>query len=104
MPKMFHNCTDANGVEVSHNAHPASEFGPAQSDLEPSWPHWMAGVSGEPGYVEPPAESLIHKTKDRMLERLGRGRGGMSFDGDLRPRSERANPAREAKGERPDRA
>lgn len=88
MARMFHEHEDENGVAISSNCHPASEFGPPAADQRPGWPHMM--ISGSTGpYIDPPAQDLVHKQKDRVLMRLGRPGVGMCFDGDLLPRSER---------------
>lgn len=85
MSKMFHERKDDNGVEISSNAH---SYGPSSSEQLPSRPHWMQGMDGRDGHMEPPTEGIVHKTKDRVLGRLGRP-GAMIFEGDLLPRSER---------------
>ena len=92
---MFHTTIDQNGVEVSRNCHSAESYSHPAAEQLPACPHWMAG-NGDSGprggYLEPPAENLVHKTKDRMLERLGRPGAGMTFEGDLLPRAERVSP------------
>lgn len=88
MAKMFRERRDENGVEVSSNSHSAESYGHPLSEQCPARPHWMAGEDGRGGYMEPPADGIVHKTKDRMLSRLGRP-GAMIFDGDLLPRAER---------------
>lgn len=88
MAKMFYTRTDENGVEISCNAHSEMDYEHPPAEQEPGWPHLMI-ASGSGPYIDPPAQGLIHKTKDKVLNRLGRPGVGMYFDGDLLPRSER---------------
>jgi hypothetical protein len=96
--KMFHESTDENGVEISSNCHSAASFGHPLAEQVPGRPHWMAGESGSGGYMEPPAQSIVHKTKDRIIGGQGSRPGAMSFDGDLLPRSERLPRAEAGRG------
>ena len=96
MKDTFHQSKTANGVPYSCNAHPAEEFGPAPSTTYPGFPHMMIGSEGP--YVDRAAESIVHKTKDKVLFRLG-STGGMTFSGDLLPRAERIGEGRSDKEE-----
>lgn len=87
----FHTYRDQNGVTMSANCHSEQEFGPAPSSTRPSFPHLMLGPEGP--YVDPAPESIVHKTKDKVLFRLG-STGGMTYSGDLLPRAERIGKGR----------
>ena len=91
MAKMFRTQTDDNGVSIDSNSHPMSEFTPPSSEQRPAYPHWMAGEDGQGGYLEPPAETIIHRTKDRVIGGQGSRPGAMTFGSDLLPRSERVS-------------
>lgn len=92
----FHTYRTANGVPYSCNAHPVQEFGPAPSDTKPGFPHLMRGAEGP--YIDAAAESIVHKTKDRVLFRLG-STDGMSYSGDLLPRAERIDEGKSSEEE-----
>lgn len=94
MAKMFREYTDDNGVTTSCNAHPTSDFTHPPAAQRPAHPHWMAGEDGHGGYLEPAAETLVHKAKDRFLGRPN----AMTFEGDLLPRSERVSQAEAGRG------
>jgi hypothetical protein len=98
MSEMFRKQIDQNGVEIDSNSHTAQSYGHPPSEQLPSSPHWMAGTDGRGGYMEPPAEGLIHKTKDRIIGGQGSRPGAMSFSGDLLPRSERLPRAEAGRG------
>ena len=89
MAKMFRKADDLNGVEYSTNSHPASEYTQAESDQKPARPHYMAGQEGRGGYMEPAAEDMVHKAKDRVIGGVDGRPGAMSFSGDLLPRADR---------------
>jgi len=95
MAEMFRKCVDQNGVEISGNSHPVTDYGHSANEQRPSQPHWMAGYDGFGGYTEPPAETIVHKTKDRVIGGQRSRAGAMIFEGDLLPRSERV-PREEA--------
>ena len=95
MSRMFHDQVDSNGVTISLNSH---SYGPPSADQVPGRPHWMAGRNGHDGYMEPPAEGIVHKTKDRVIAGQGSRPGAMSFDGDLLPRSERVPVSQASRG------
>ncbi len=94
MAKMFHTNTDENGVSYSTNCHPVSDYGPAPADQRPGFPHLMQ-QSGAGPYIDPAPTNIVHKTKDRVLFRLGRPGAGMSFEGDLEPRADRVKKERD---------
>jgi hypothetical protein len=89
MAQMFRDRKDENGVTISDNSHSAESYSHPAIEQTPAYPHWMAGESGRSGYMEPPAEGLVHKTKDRVIAGQGSRPGAMTFCGDLLPRSER---------------
>jgi hypothetical protein len=93
---MFRDRIDQNGVEISSNSHSAASYGHPLPEQVPGQPHWMAGENGR-GYIEAPAENIVHKTKDRVIGRSGRP-GAMIFDGDLLPRSERISSKEAGRG------
>ena len=89
MARMFRDREDKNGVTISTNDHSAESYSHPPSEQRRSFPHWMAGEDDRSGYMEAPAESIVHKTKDRVIGGRGSRPGAMTFSGDLLPRSER---------------
>lgn len=95
MARMFHEDVDDNGVSRSTNAH---SHGPLPSDQVPSRAHWTGGMDGShEGHMEPPAEGIVRKTRERVLGRIG-SPGAMIFGSDLLPRSERLSREEASKG------
>lgn len=67
MSKMFHTCVDANGVAMSTNAHPESEY--EGHRLKPSY------------YME--GKSMSQRVKDQVLMQSGARKGSMTFQSEL---------------------
>lgn len=76
MPRMFHESEDRNGVKISSNCHPTSDYEPRP--LKGYSPHIMQNSAGEV-YVDTKPATLEHETGDQVLRRVGTGRGAMSF-------------------------
>lgn len=77
---MFHDDTDLNGVDVSTNAHPVSDYEPRR--IKSQFPHGM--WSDEEGrYVEAPARQMDHAVKDQVLTHIGNRTGTMTFESEL---------------------
>lgn len=89
MTKMFRTRKDENGVDISTNDHPAAEYAHPPAEQRPARPHYVPGEDNRGGYVEAPVESIVAKTRDRVIGGEGSRPGAMSFSGDLLPRSER---------------
>lgn len=77
---MFHDDDDQNGVTISTNAHPVSDYEPRP--VKSQFPHGM--WSDEEGrYVEAPARQMDHAVKDQVLQHISSRTGTMTFESEL---------------------
>jgi hypothetical protein len=88
MADTFRTRTDQNGVETSDNSHSAESYSHPLSEQKPAHPRWMTGEDDRGGYMQPPVESIVEKTRDRVVGSRSH-LGAMTFGSDLLPRSER---------------
>ena len=80
MPRMFEEREDENGVRLSTNAHPISEY--EARALKVSWDHMM--WDSELGrYIEKPGNDIAHRAKDQVFRHIGERIGTMSFTTEL---------------------
>jgi hypothetical protein len=89
MAKMFRDRVDQNNVEISTNDHSAESYSHPLSEQRPARSRYVSGEDGRGGYTEAPTESIVAKTRDRVIGGEGSRPGAMSFSGDLLPRCER---------------
>jgi len=98
---MFRSYADLNGIPTSCNSHDEVEFEPPPSQLAPVSERYAYNRSTGNYEQVPPPDSLVERTRERMLNSLGNGRGGMVFEGDSLPRADRI-PLDRAVSERAD--
>lgn len=78
MSKMFHDCVDLNGVQMSTNAHPESQY--EGHRLKPSYGPFVLGPDG--AYVESPL-SMSQRVRSQVLKQSGSRLGSMTFHSEI---------------------
>lgn len=76
MPKMFHESEDQNGVKISSNCHPTSDYEPRP--LKGYVSHPMMTSQGVV-YMDRKPPTLEHEAGDQVLRQIGNRNGTMSF-------------------------